>query len=86
MRVRFGATILQVVAYPLLRDDFLFAESIGLDNAWVIHDKGPILSTNRASKMSAGTAYRIPGETSHVSQPRSRSTSKRRMRHMRRDP
>jgi hypothetical protein len=22
--------------YPLLRDDFVFAESIGLDNAWAI--------------------------------------------------
>ncbi len=36
MSVRFGATILQVVPFPLLRDDFAFAESIGLDNAWVI--------------------------------------------------
>ena len=35
-RVRFGATILQLVPYPLLRDDFVFAESIGLDNAWAI--------------------------------------------------
>jgi len=34
----------------------------------------------------AGTAYRIPGETSHASQPRSRGTTKRRMRHMRQDP
>ena len=36
MPVRFGATILQVVPFPQLRDDFAFAESIGLDNAWVI--------------------------------------------------
>lgn len=36
MSVGFGATILQVVPYGLLRDDFLFAESVGLDNAWVI--------------------------------------------------
>jgi alkanesulfonate monooxygenase SsuD/methylene tetrahydromethanopterin reductase-like flavin-dependent oxidoreductase (luciferase family) len=36
MPVRFGATIVQVVPFPLLRDDFVFAESIGLDNAWVI--------------------------------------------------
>lgn len=36
MSVRFGATIVQVVPYPDLRDDFLFAESIGLDNGWVI--------------------------------------------------
>ena len=36
MPVRFGATIVQVVPYSLLRDDFVFVESIGLDNAWVI--------------------------------------------------
>ena len=36
MPVRFGATIPQLVPYPLLRDDFVFAESIGLDNAWVV--------------------------------------------------
>jgi alkanesulfonate monooxygenase SsuD/methylene tetrahydromethanopterin reductase-like flavin-dependent oxidoreductase (luciferase family) len=36
MSVRFGATICQLVPFPLLRDDFVFAESIGLDNAWVI--------------------------------------------------
>ena len=33
-----------------------------------------------------GTAYRIPGETSHASQPRTPSTSRRRMRHMRHGP
>jgi hypothetical protein len=32
------------------------------------------------------TAYRIPGETSHASQPRTASTSKKRMRHMRQNP
>ncbi len=36
MSVRFGVTIVQVVPYQELSDDFLFAESIGLDNAWVI--------------------------------------------------
>lgn len=36
MAIGFGATIVQVVPYRLLRDDFLFAERIGLDNAWVI--------------------------------------------------
>ncbi len=36
MPIRFGATIAQNVPYQELRDDFLFAESIGLDNAWVI--------------------------------------------------
>lgn len=40
MPVRFGATICQVVPFPLLRDDFVFAESIGLDNAWVIDQLG----------------------------------------------
>jgi alkanesulfonate monooxygenase SsuD/methylene tetrahydromethanopterin reductase-like flavin-dependent oxidoreductase (luciferase family) len=40
MSVRFGATIIQVVPFPLLRDDFVFAESIGLDNAWVIDQFG----------------------------------------------
>jgi len=33
--VRFGAMIVQVVPFDVLRDDFAFAESIGLDNAWV---------------------------------------------------
>lgn len=36
MPIRIGATIVQVVPFPLLRDDFVFAESIGLDNAWLI--------------------------------------------------
>ena len=36
MTVRFGATILQVVPFAQLRDDFAFVESLGLDNAWVI--------------------------------------------------
>ena len=40
MPVRFGATIVQMVPFPLLRDDFVFAESIGLDNAWVIDQFG----------------------------------------------
>jgi len=38
--VRFGATICQVVPFSLVRDDFVFAESIGLDNAWVIDQFG----------------------------------------------
>ena len=37
MPVRFGATILQVVPFPLVRDDFAFVESLGLDNAWAAH-------------------------------------------------
>ena len=36
MSIGFGATLAQLVHYEELRDDFLFAESIGLDNAWVI--------------------------------------------------
>lgn len=36
MSVGFGATIVQLVPYRSLRDDFLFAEAIGLDNGWVI--------------------------------------------------
>ena len=40
MPVRFGATICQVVPFSLVRDDFVFAESIGLDNAWVIDPFG----------------------------------------------
>jgi hypothetical protein len=34
--VHFGATIVQVVLYPDLRDYFRFAKSIGLDNARMI--------------------------------------------------
>jgi alkanesulfonate monooxygenase SsuD/methylene tetrahydromethanopterin reductase-like flavin-dependent oxidoreductase (luciferase family) len=40
MAVRFGATIVQMVPFSLVRDDFVFAESIGLDNAWVIDQFG----------------------------------------------
>jgi alkanesulfonate monooxygenase SsuD/methylene tetrahydromethanopterin reductase-like flavin-dependent oxidoreductase (luciferase family) len=36
MPVGFGATLLQVVPWPDLRDDLVFVESLGLDNAWVI--------------------------------------------------
>jgi alkanesulfonate monooxygenase SsuD/methylene tetrahydromethanopterin reductase-like flavin-dependent oxidoreductase (luciferase family) len=36
MTVRLGATIVQTIPYSLLRDDFLFADAIGLDNAWVV--------------------------------------------------
>jgi alkanesulfonate monooxygenase SsuD/methylene tetrahydromethanopterin reductase-like flavin-dependent oxidoreductase (luciferase family) len=34
--IRFGVTIPQVVPFPLVREDFAFAESLGLDNAWVV--------------------------------------------------
>jgi alkanesulfonate monooxygenase SsuD/methylene tetrahydromethanopterin reductase-like flavin-dependent oxidoreductase (luciferase family) len=33
--VRFGATIPQVVPFPLVRDDFRFIESLGIENGWV---------------------------------------------------
>ena len=36
MSVGFGVTAIQMVPYPDLLEDVLFAESIGLDNAWVI--------------------------------------------------
>jgi alkanesulfonate monooxygenase SsuD/methylene tetrahydromethanopterin reductase-like flavin-dependent oxidoreductase (luciferase family) len=38
--IRFGATVLQVVPFEQLSEDFAFAESIGLDNAWVIDQFG----------------------------------------------
>jgi len=40
MSVRFGATIVQVVPFPAVLDDFRFADAIGLDNAWVIDQFG----------------------------------------------
>lgn len=40
MPVRFGAAIVQVVPFSLLRDDFVFPEAIGFDNAWVIDEFG----------------------------------------------
>ena len=60
MAVRFGATIVQVVPFPLLRDDFVFAESIGLDNAWVIDqfgiDSAPEVALGEAWTTLAGLA------------------------------
>jgi len=47
--------------------------------------KNPNPRSDRGRRKSVGTAYRIPSKTSHASQPRTRSTSKRRMRHMRQD-
>ncbi len=46
----------------------------------------PDPSVNRADEGEVGTAYRIPGEMSHVSQLRTPSASKRHMRRMRQDP
>ncbi len=40
MPIRFGATLIQVVPFEALRDDCRFAESIGLDDAWVIDQFG----------------------------------------------
>jgi hypothetical protein len=48
-------------------------------------NKRPDLNSDRAEEGEFGTAYRIPGETSHVSQPRLPSTTKRHMRRMRQD-
>ena len=45
----------------------------------------PDPSADRAQSGEIGTAYRIPSKTSHVSQPRSPSTKKRRMRRMRQE-
>ena len=43
-------------------------------------NEGPDPSVDRAETGEFGTAYRIPGEMSHVSQPRTPSTSRRHMR------
>lgn len=40
MGIGFGATIVQVLPFPTVLDDFRFAESIGLDNGWVIDQFG----------------------------------------------
>ena len=40
----------------------------------------PDPSSERAESAESGTAFRIPSETSHASQPRSRRTTRRRMR------
>jgi len=47
--------------------------------------KRPDLSSDRAETGEFGTAYRIPGEASHASQPRSPSPVRRHMRRMRHD-
>jgi integrase len=47
--------------------------------------KEPDPSVDRAQSGEFGTAYRIPGETSHASQPRTPSTRKRNVRRMRHD-
>ena len=66
MPVRFGATIVQVVTFPLLRDDFVFAESIGLDNAWVIDQFG----IDSAPEIALGEAWTtlaaLAGETERI--------------------
>jgi hypothetical protein len=47
--------------------------------------KGPDSRSESEIRDEIGTAYRIPSETSHASQPRSPSTSRRRMRRMKQD-
>jgi hypothetical protein len=54
-------------------------------NERVAGSEEPDPSVDRAQSGEFGTAYRIPGESSHVSQPRSPSTKKRRMRHKKQD-
>ena len=49
-------------------------------------NKRPDLSSDRAEEGEIGTAYRIPGESSHASHPRSSSTARRRRRRMRQNP
>ena len=51
----------------------------------VEHNERPDPNVDRARNGEIGTAYRISSESSHASQPRSPSTSKRRMRRMRQD-
>ncbi len=46
----------------------------------------PDPSSDRADEGEFGTAYRIPSELSHASQPRSPSNTMRRMRRMKQDP
>jgi len=48
-------------------------------SARVRDTKKPDPSVDRAEEGEFGTAYRIPGESSHASHPRSRSSKKRRM-------
>jgi hypothetical protein len=54
-------------------------------SATIQANKRPDLSSDLAENGEIGTAYRIPGETSHASQPRTRSASRRHMRRMRQD-
>jgi hypothetical protein len=49
-------------------------------------ETAPDLSSDRPKVTDLVPQYRIPSETPHVSQQRSPSTKKRRMRHMIRDP
>jgi hypothetical protein len=48
--------------------------------------KKPDPSVDRAESGDFGTAYRMPGDLSHVSQPSSETPTKRRMRRKRQDP
>lgn len=62
MSARFGATVVQVGAFANVLDDFRFAESIGLDNAWVIDqfgvDEAPEVSLLEAWTTLAAVAAR----------------------------
>jgi hypothetical protein len=48
--------------------------------------KSPDSRSKSGLRDEFGTAYRIPGESSHASQPRSPSATRRHMRRMRHDP
>lgn len=66
MPVGFGATILQAVPYRALRDDFLFAESIGLNNGWVI-DQFNIGSAPEVPLLEAWTTLAaVAADTSRI--------------------
>jgi hypothetical protein len=54
-------------------------------SAEILGNKRPDPSVDRADEGEIGTAYRIPSETSHASQPRTPRTAKRHMRRMRQD-
>ena len=57
----------------------------GDEDAFEASDR-PDPNSDRADERWIGTAYRIPGESSHASQPSSETPTKRRMRRMKQDP
>jgi alkanesulfonate monooxygenase SsuD/methylene tetrahydromethanopterin reductase-like flavin-dependent oxidoreductase (luciferase family) len=59
-RLKFGVTIPQAVPFDFVRDDVLFAERLGIDNAWLVDDFEvhgvPELSMREAWTCMAGLA------------------------------